>query len=128
MAFGALAGAIAAGRTKFRSTTPRGKRRRPRKLTTSEAAIRRFEQRKRRRSGTGRGTPKPRRPWGPQGGPRADARPTGRGPRTSRTTRSAIARSKSRSVNTGPKRPTPKRTTSQAAIARFKAMRGRRRR
>tara|TARA_R100000458_G_C8099010_1_gene126480 strand:+ start:79 stop:450 length:372 start_codon:yes stop_codon:yes gene_type:complete len=102
----------------------RGKRRK--KLTTSQAAIRRFEARK--RGGTGR-TPT-RKPWGPQGGPRRDAKPTGRGPRTSRTTRSAIARSKSRrgSLNTGPKRPTPKRTTSQAAIARFKAMRGRRRR
>ena len=41
--------------------------------------------------------------------------PTGRGPRRP-----------SRTINTGPKR--PKRTTSQAAIARFKAMRGRRRR
>ena len=63
MAWGALAGALAAGRTKFRSTTPRGKGRRPRpissgpktgrrpggkrRLTTSEAAIRRFEQQKR---------------------------------------------------------------------------------
>ncbi len=93
--------------------------RKPRKLTTSEAAIRRFEQRKRKQAGTGRGTPRPRRPWGPQGGPRRDAKPTGRGPRTSRTTRTAIARSESRR---------PKRTTSQAAIARFKAMRGRRRR
>ena len=99
----------------------RGERKRRKKLTTSQAAIRRFEARK--RGGTGR-TPT-RKPWGRQGGPRADARPTGGG---RRTTRSAIARSKSRSVNTGPKRTTPKRTTSQAAIARFKEMRGRRRR
>ena len=119
MAWAGLAASVGKGLIKSR----RG-RRPPRKLSTSEAAIRRFEQRK--RGGTGR-TPK-RSPWGSQGGPRADARPTGRGPRTSRTTRSAIARSKSRSVNTGPKRPTPKRTTSQAAISRFKAMRGRRRR
>ena len=41
--------------------------------------------------------------------------PTSRGPKRP-----------SRTINTGPKR--PKRTTSQAAIARFKAMRGRRRR
>ena len=93
----------------------RGERKRRKKLTTSQAAIRRFEARK--RGGTGR-TPT-RKPWGRQGGPRAAARPTGGGRRTSRTTRTAIARSESRR---------PKRTTSQAAIARFKAMRGRRRR
>ena len=110
------AAALSAGKGLIGSVNARrGKRRRPRKLTTSQAAIRRFEQRK--RGGTGR-TPT-RKPWGRQGGPRADARPTGGGRRTSRTTRTAIARSESRR---------PKRTTSQAAIARFKAMRGRRRR
>ena len=91
------------------------KTRRPRKLTTSEAAIRRAEARK--RGGRGR-TPTPRKPWGTQGGPRADAKPTGRGPRTSRTTLSAVARSRSRR---------PKRTTSQAAIARSRARIARRR-
>ena len=89
MPFGALAGAIAAGRTKFRSTTPRGKGRRPRpissgpktgrrpgrKLTTSQAAIRRSEERRGIRT-TG---PKP---------------PTSRGPRRP-----------SRTINTGPSRP-----------------------
>ena len=113
MVLGNVAAAIGAGKAL-------GKRRRPRKLTTSQAAIRRFERMKRRRHASNSSrTSRPRRPWGPQGGPRADAKPTGRGPRTSRTTRTAIARSESRR---------PKRTTSQAAIARFKAMRGRRRR
>ena len=86
---------------------PPPKRRRPRKLSTSEAAIRRFEQRKRGGTGSTRGkplpgrgprkpTPTPRKPWGRQGGPRADARPTGGGRRTSVTSRAAIGRSRSR--------------------------------
>ena len=70
----------------------RGERKRRKKLTTSQAAIRRFEARK--RGGTGR-TPT-RKPWGRQGGPRADARPTGGGRRTSVTSRAAIGRSRSR--------------------------------
>ena len=112
------------------TSIPRGKPRRPRPLSsgpkrgkptrrvtdpTSRAAIRRAEARK--RGGRGR-TPTPRKPWGTQGGPRADAKPTGRGPRTSRTTLSAVARSRSRR---------PKRTTSQAAIARSRARIARRR-
>ena len=117
MPFGALAGALAAGRTRFRSSTPKDKgrrRRRPRPISsgpkrgrptrrvtdpTSRAAIRRSEVR--------RGI----RTTGPK-------TPTSRGPRRP-----------SRTINTGPSRGRrPIRTTSQAAIARFKAMRGRRRR
>ena len=82
------------------------KTRRPRKLTTSEAAIRRAEARK--RGGRGR-TPTPRKPWG---------RAIRGVPKTTRTTRTAIARSHSRR---------PKRTTSQAAIARSRARIARRR-
>tara|TARA_R100001082_G_scaffold1294_1_gene1083 strand:+ start:96 stop:602 length:507 start_codon:yes stop_codon:yes gene_type:complete len=79
------------------------------------------------RQATGPRRPTPaRKPWGRRVGPRADARPTGGGRRTSRTSQIAINRSKNRLG------PTPskgrKRTTSQSAIARFKAMRGRRRR
>ena len=75
-------------------------RRRPgRKLTTSQAAIRRSEERRGIRT-TG---PKP---------------PTSRGPRRS-----------SRTINTGPSRGRRLSSrTSRTAIARFKAMRGRRRR
>ena len=122
MPFGALAGAIAAGRTKFRSTTPRGKGRRPRpissgpktgrrprKLTTSEAAIRRFEQQK--RGGT-RG--RPARPTG-----------TGRGPQPSRPTRGP--RRTSRTINTGSRGPQRTSRTSRTAIGRSRARIARRR-
>tara|TARA_R100000458_G_C8093214_1_gene123029 strand:- start:142 stop:516 length:375 start_codon:yes stop_codon:yes gene_type:complete len=110
----------------FPGRRPGGKPvRKPRKLTTSEAAIRRAEARKRRKHASNSSRPRTRKPWGPQGGPRADARPTGGGRRTSRTSQTAINRSKNRLG------PTPskgrRRTTSQAAISRYKAMRGRRR-
>ena len=75
-------------------------RRKPRKLTTSQAAIRRFEQRK--RAGTGR----PARPARPRPKvarspltriKRAEGRPAvGGRQRTSRTSRIAIARSRNR--------------------------------
>ena len=110
--WGAIAASIGKGRV-FGHHDNKG--RRPggrRKLTTSQAAIRRAEARKRR---TTKG--KPARPTG-----------TGRGPRKPTLRGSQDTPSRPRSVNTGPKRPTPKRTTSQAAIARFKAMRGRRKR
>ena len=132
MPFGAIAGAIAAGRSGRR---PRpiggpGKGRRPgRKLTTSQAAIRRFEMMKRRRK-QDQGTGRPSRPSRPRSPltkiKRAEGRPAGGRQRTSRTSQIAINRSKNRLGPTPSKGRT--RTTSQAAIARFKAMRGRRRR
>ena len=107
--------------------------RRPRKLSTSQAAIRRFEMMKRKRKqgqGTDRGKPK-------------TPKPIGRGPRKPTPRRGGggigrVLREVGRQA-TGPRRgrspqgtgrgvgrkPT-KLTTSQAAIARFKAMRGRR--
>ena len=139
----AIRAAQAAGRAPGgkpgRRTTPK----RPRSLRdrvtdpTSRLAIRRSEAR-RKRGGT-------RKPWGTQGGPRADARPTGRRLRTSRTTRAAIARSQSRRAgpqpptSRGPRRPSrtintgPSRgrrlssRTSRAAIARSRARLARRR-
>ena len=94
--YGAIAASIGKGLPK-RTWRTDGKRRRPggrKKLTTSQAAIRRFEARK--RGGTDR-TPPTRKPWRPEGGPRRDASPTGRGPRrTTRTSRTAITRAEGR--------------------------------
>ena len=108
-------GAIAAAAGKsIRSGTPRRRRPRPissgpktgrrpggrKKLTTSQAAIRRFEARK--RGGTGRTQGKPLPGRGPRytggGGTRPDRRPTSRGPKrkSSSTSRIAIARSRNR--------------------------------
>ena len=89
------------------SSGPKTSRRPGRKLTTSQAAIRRFEEMKRKKAGTGRG---PRKPstrsvnTGPiSRGPKRPSRSvntgsTSRGPRrkSSSTSRIAIARSRNR--------------------------------
>ena len=117
-----IGAAIRAGSSLAKKRKPRpiggpGKGRRPgRKLTTSEAAIRRFEQRK--RGGTGRGKSRPLPGRGPdvirRGGHRGND--TVGGPR--RRTGTVNTGTRGRPVGKG-RRPT--RTTSQAAIARSKA-------
>ena len=111
------AGSSLAGRRSGRRTTPGSRKPRPiggpgrgrrpgRKLTTSQAAIRRFEEMKRKKAGTGRGPRKPSRSvnTGPiSRGPKRPSRSvntgsTSRGPRrkSSSTSRIAIARSRNR--------------------------------
>jgi len=109
MAFGALAAALRAGKTSWKHTDNKGRRPRPissgpkrgrptRRVTdpTSRAAIRRSEARRRSLRTTGPQPPTSR-------GPRKPSRtintgPKSRGPRrlSSRTTRTAIARSRAR--------------------------------
>jgi hypothetical protein len=90
-------------------------RRKPRKLTTSQAAIRRFEARK--RGGTGRTRSKPLPGRGPEYTGRGGTK-IGRGPKT----RGVNTGSRGRPVGRG-RRPTS--TTSQAAIARSRSRLGR---
>jgi hypothetical protein len=124
MVWASVARGISSGRTpggkrgkprRPRPTRP-GRGRPPRKLTTSEAAIRRFEQMK--RGGTGRGKSRPLPGRGPdvirRGGHRGND--TVGGPR--RRTGTVNTGTRGRPVGKG-RRPT--RTTSQAAIARSKA-------
>ena len=115
-----IGAAIRAGSSLAKKRKPRpiggpGKGRRPgRKLTTSEAAIRRFEHRK--RGGTGRGKSRPLPGRGPD--LRRRGNDTVGGPRRRRRTGTVNTGTRGRPVEKG-RRPT--RTTSQAAIARSKA-------
>ena len=122
MVWASVARGISSGRTpggkrgkprRPRPTRP-GRGRPPRKLTTSEAAIRRFEQMK--RGGTGRGKSRPLPGRGPD--LRRRGNDTVGGPRRRRRTGTVNTGTRGRPVEKG-RRPT--RTTSQAAIARSKA-------